>query len=256
MRILITLVAERPIRLPVAHNHIVQGLIYGQLEANLARWLHGEAYRYAKRTYRMFTFSRLSGAYTLQPKTRQIVFTPPVRLQLASHNAEVLASFAEHLLKAPELQLGNNRLSAQQVDILPAPELSCPARLVTLSPITIYSTVTKADGGKLTHYYSPHDKDWQPLVLKNLERKAKALGLRAPLEGASITPLRSNTRDKKVIYYRNYVIEAYTGLFEARLPEAYLKLAYDTGIGSKNAQGFGMVAAASGKASRDDASRA
>lgn len=252
MRIAITFSADAPIRLPLAYNHLVQGLIYQQLEVTLARWLHGEAYRHAKRTYRMFTFSRLSGHYRLQRQARQIIFTPPLQLQVASYNAEVLASLAEQLLKAPELPLGLNHLTVQQVDILPSPPLSSPVQLMALSPITVYSTVTKADGSKLTHYYSPHDADWQLLVLKNLERKAKALGLTAPLEGASITPLRSNTRDKRIVYYRNYVIEAYTGLFEARLPEAYLKLAYDTGLGSKNAQGFGMMAAAASKASRND----
>jgi CRISPR-associated endoribonuclease Cas6 len=37
------------------------------------------------------------------------------------------------------------------------------------------------------------------------------------------------------------VIKGWTGLYEVKLPEPYFRLAYDAGLGSKNAQGFGMV---------------
>ena len=37
------------------------------------------------------------------------------------------------------------------------------------------------------------------------------------------------------------MIKGWTGLYEVNLPEPYFRLAYDARLGSKNAQGFGMV---------------
>jgi CRISPR-associated endoribonuclease Cas6 len=245
MRIAITLSSDQPIKLPIAHNHIIQGFIYGQLEANLARWLHGDAYSHAKRTYRMFTFSRLQGRYVLEPHHKTITFTPPVALQLASVNTEVLASFAEHLLKSSYVTLGKAQLSVTSVEILKPPPYQTSVHVKTLSPITIYSTFSKPDGKKLTHYYAPYEADWSVMLLANLARKASALKLPEPssddLHDSTITALRRSPKDKKVVRYKQLFIEAYDGLFELSLPEPYFELAYDTGLGSKNAQGFGMV---------------
>ncbi len=247
MRVVITLTADRPICLPIAHNHIVQGLIYGQLETNLARWLHGDAYSHARRTYRMFTFSRLQGRYALNPQHKTITFTPPVALQLASVNTDVLASFAEHLLKSPYVTLGSTQLSVTSVEILKPPPYQTSLRVKTLSPITIYSTFSKPDGKKLTHYYAPYEADWSVMLLANLARKANALKLPEPspddLADSTIKALRRSPKDKKVVRYKQLFIEAYDGHFELSLPEPYFELAYNTGLGSKNAQGFGMVAA-------------
>jgi CRISPR-associated endoribonuclease Cas6 len=41
--------------------------------------------------------------------------------------------------------------------------------------------------------------------------------------------------------YRDTVIKAWSGIYELDLPEPFFLLAYDSGLGSKNPQGFGMV---------------
>jgi CRISPR-associated endoribonuclease Cas6 len=245
MRLTITVNAARGISLPLHYNHLVQGFIYQQLEPNLAKWLHGNAYTFAQRTYKMFTFSRLMGSYQVEPQSKTISFSGPVSFKLASHNTQILASLAEHLLKSSSVRLGTNTLELQGIEILKPPCYRSPIKLKTLSPITIYSTFEKPGGGKVTHYYAPHEKTWSEMLLANLARKAKALewqdDIAKSLEGAYIKPLSNNPKDKKVIKYKSYVMEAYAGLFEAKLPQAYFELAYDVGLGGKNAQGLGMV---------------
>ena len=245
MRLAITFEASGPLTLPVHYNHIIQGLIYSQLEPNLAAWLHDEAYQHAKRTFKMFTFSRLNGSYRLDKRTGRISFSGPVSFQLASHNGEVLASLAEHLLKSQHVRLGQNEVQVTSVEILKPPAFSSSIRVKTLSPMTIYSTFQKPGGGKLTHYYSPHERDWSAMLLANLARKARALEWQLDpdevLKDAYIKPHRVNERDKKVVKYKNFVIEAWTGVYEVQLPERFFELAYDVGLGGKNAQGFGMV---------------
>jgi CRISPR-associated endoribonuclease Cas6 len=247
VRIQITLEAPT-LSLPIHYGHIVQGLIYGQLEHNLASWLHGDAYKYAERTYKMFTFSRLNGVFNLEPEHKRISFADSVSFQLASHNTEILASFAEHLLKASSLRLGQNECTVRGVEILKQPEVdfSKSVKVRTLSPITMYSTVTKADGKKLTHYYGPFDKDWSEMLRGNLVRKAKALGWEddaaKTLAETIFKPLRVSNRDQKIISYKGFVMKAWAGVYEvSNLPATYFWLAYDVGIGSKNSQGMGMV---------------
>ena len=246
MRIIVTLEGEGRLSLPVHYNHIVQGFIYAQLEPNLARWLHGDAYTHAKRTYKMMTFSRLTGPYTLDKKTKRITFTDTVSFQLASLNHDVLASFAEHLLKSQHLRLGQSDVEVVSVEILKRPEVdfSQPARVRALSPITVHSTFEKPGGGKLTYYYAPHERAWSDMLVQNLMRKAGALGWDDPAEAlrcASIRPLKANSKDKKVVKYKNFVIEGWLGLYEVRVPEAYFWLLYNVGVGGRNAQGMGMV---------------
>lgn len=249
MRIQITLTPQTHanLSLPIHYGSVLQGFIYAQLEPNLARWLHGDAYSYAKRTFKMFTFSRLTGAYKLDRTTKRISFSGPATFQLASYNTQVLVSFAEHLLKSQTLRLGQQEVEVRGVEILRPPcfQDGRPVRVKTLSPITIYSTFEKPGGGKLTRYYSPPEKDWSGMLLQNLMRKAKALewegdGERA-LEHAYIKPLRFGDRDRKIISYKGFTVQAWMGLYELKLPQAYLELAYDVGLGGKNAQGCGMV---------------
>jgi CRISPR-associated endoribonuclease Cas6 len=44
-----------------------------------------------------------------------------------------------------------------------------------------------------------------------------------------------------VLNFKGTVIKGWTGLYEVKLPEPYFRLAYDAGLGAKNAQGFGCV---------------
>ena len=248
MRIQITLTPESraELSLPVHYGIILQGFIYSQLEPNLASWLHGDAYSYARRTFKMFTFSRLTGRFELDAKTKRISFSGPMTFQLASHNTQILASLAEHLLKSQTLRLGHHEVRVHGVEILRPPcfQADQPVRVKALSPITIYSTFQKPGGGKLTHYYSPPEKDWSPMLLQNLARKAKALEWEdegKALENAYVKPLRVSERDKKIISYKGFSVQAWLGTYELKLPQAYFELAYDVGLGGKNAQGFGMV---------------
>ncbi len=247
VRVSITVETNRSLNLPIHYNHVLQGLIYNQLEPNLATWLHGSAYNFDKRSFKMFTFSRLFGQFQFDKKTRRIQFSGPVSFKLASHHSDILASFAEHLLKCEYLELGANKVFVRGVEILkpPKPDYKKPIKIKTLSPITTYSTFTKPDGKKLTHYYNPQEKDWSEMLVSNLARKANALDWQdqaiEALKDAYIKPLNIRDKDKKIVKYKKHVIQAWMGLYIVNLPQAFFELAYDVGLGSKNAQGFGMV---------------
>lgn len=230
-------------RLPLAYNSLVQALIYRHLDRALASWLHEKGTPLGKRQFRFFSFSRLLGRYRID--NGKIEFSGPVKFHIGSVHEEILQSLVEHLLQDPEVHLGDNLCEIRGIEVEPLPKLSRPMRVRTLSPITTYSTLKTAEGKKKTYYYEPFEADWEEQLLANLKRKAKALEWTEEqldgLDGAHIRPLRVDKKNLRIMKYRDTVIKAWSGLYELDLPEPFFLLAYDSGLGSKNPQGFGMV---------------
>lgn len=232
-------------KVPLQYNNLLQGLIYKNLDGALSSWLHEKGHAHGMRRFKLFTFSRLFGKSGVG--NGQISFDGPAHFYLSSVDAEVLGSLAEHLLKRPEVRLGSTRCRVEEVSVEPAPEVDStkPVRLKALSPITAYSTLSTPDGRKKTYYYAPQEREWSDALVANLARKAKALDwaseTEADLQDCWIRPHKVSNRDHKILDFKGTVIKGWTGLYEINLPEPYLRLAYDAGLGAKNAQGFGMV---------------
>jgi CRISPR-associated endoribonuclease Cas6 len=236
---------------PVHYNREVQGMIYRNLDQSLADWLHDEGSPLNKRSFKFFNFSRLMGRFGRQGD--RIEFSGPVKLHIGSVHQEILQSLAEHLLRNPVIRFGGQACEVQSIEVEALPALSRPVNVRTLSPITVYSTLSAPDGRKKTYYYSPQERDWGEKLLDNLRRKARAIGwsegqLASLDDGNSrIRPVRVSNRDLKIIKYQGTVIKAWSGIYQLDLPEPFFLLAYDSGLGSKNSQGFGMVEVVKGR---------
>ncbi len=246
MRIAIELgSADGKLEFPLGYNREVQGMIYSNLDSALADWIHNEGLSSGKRSFKFFTFSRIMGRFRREGDS--IRFSSPVKLHISSIHEQILQSLAEHLLRGPVVHLGEQACDVLSIEVEKLPQMAKPVRVHTLSPITIYSTLTTADGRKKTYYYAPSERDWEEQILENLRRKARAIGWSERQLGnldngkASVRPVRVSNRDLKIIKYRDTVIKAWAGIYELDLPEPFFLLAYDAGLGSKNSQGFGMV---------------
>ncbi|MFW0858965.1 MAG: CRISPR-associated endoribonuclease Cas6 [Dehalococcoidia bacterium] len=233
------------LKLPLQYNREVQGMIYRNLDEPLGDWIHDEGLPLGKRSFKLFTFSRLLGSYRITPDT--IEFSGPVRVHVGSVHEQILQSLVEHLLREPAVRLGKELCEVHSIELEPLPKMSRPVRVRTLSPITVYSTLSTAEGRKKTYYYTPFEREWETQLLSNLKRKSRALGWReAQLQNLEdgkvhIRPVRVSNRDLKIMKYGDTVIKAWSGVYELDLPEPFFLLAYDAGLGSKNSQGFGMV---------------
>jgi CRISPR-associated endoribonuclease Cas6 len=231
------------LRLPLHYNSLVQGFVYNNLDRALAGWLHEQGLTSGKRSFRFFTFSRILGSYRIDNGTIQ--FSGPIKFHIGSVHQEILQSFVEHILRQPRVKLGIVPCEVTGIEVEVLPGISRPMTVKTLSPITTYSTLSTADGRKKTYYYSPFEDDWEKQILANLRRKAKALGWSetriSSLDEGHIRPVRVDNRNLRVMRYRDTVIKGWTGVYEVDLPEPFFLLVYDSGLGSKNPQGFGMV---------------
>ncbi len=252
MRLRISLSSKNgSLQVPIQYNHLLQGLVYHNLDHALSEWLHEKGHAYGERRFKLFTFSRLFGKRA--SKNGHLRFDGPVHFYLSAFDSEVLGSFAEHLLTKPAVRLGSAECRISEVGVEPEPELdpAKPVLVKTLSPITAYSTLQTPDGKKKTYYYAPQEREWSESLVSNVARKAKALEWSADvdenLKGAYVKPRKVKKTDQQILNFKGFWIKGWTGLYEVNLPEPYFRLAYDAGFGAKNAQGFGMVEILNGR---------
>ncbi|MCS7240993.1 MAG: CRISPR-associated endoribonuclease Cas6 [Candidatus Bipolaricaulota bacterium] len=243
MQIEVVLVGSQgELRLPQQYNEVLQGFLYRNLATELGQMVHDQGFadpQNVKRRLKLFTFSRLFGYR--QEEGEAIVFRGPVRWVVASPWAELLSAWAEKFLKTPELELYGQPVRLSELRVLPAPEYGRPVRVVALSPITVYRTLSSPDGKRKTYYFAPFEREFSTLILANLARKVRAwTGKEVQADGA-VRPLRVTKRNEHILLYKGTVIKAWSGVYELELPEELFLMAFDAGLGAKNSQGFGCI---------------
>lgn len=240
MRITITFNREKELLLPVSHNYLLQGLVYNFIDEKLADFLHKQGFQVNKRNFKLFTFSRIQGRLKYLKKEKKFKLSPPFKLVISSPIENFVQSLAENLVRAPEVQLNGSKVFVESIEAHFMPDIKPPVKIRMLSPLTVYSTLYKANGDKKTYYYKPFEREFCQLIRENLFKKYKAFYERET-NGASfsIEPLRVGNRDQKIVDYKGTQITGWTGSYELNGSPELIALAYETGLGSKNSQGFG-----------------
>lgn len=230
-----------PFIVPVHYNKLLQAFIYTHLDSSLAKRLHFKGWlQDGKRRLPFFVFSRLQGGFKL--KRNCLVSNSPIKFFVASPIESILESLVSNLVRTKICALGNSLVELISVEIDFPNALHRPLLLKAQSPITVYSTLLTFDGRKKTYYYTPHESDFERLVLENLRRKVRILtGEDLPLEGARFKPVKVSTRNLVIAKYKETVVKGWTGIYELDAPEPYLRMALNAGVGAKNSQGFGFV---------------
>ncbi len=226
--------------LPVHYNYLVQGFLYRNITEELGDFLHDEGFVYGKRRFKMFTFSRLRGEYELRGDRIEFRLPPPVRLTISSPYGRFIEEFANMLLRREELELGGHRIYVGSIRVHPEPEIGAEMKVKTLSPVVVYSTLQTKEGKKKTYYYSPYEAEFADLVDNNLRKKYEAFFGKA-VRARKLKMEVAGRAGEKIVKYRGTVIKGWMGRFVLKGDKRLLKLGYESGIGSKNSQGFGMV---------------
>lgn len=228
--------------LPLSYNLYIQSFIYSYLDESLAQFLHNVGFKdeQTNRSFKLFTFSRIIPDGKSIIDERRIFFEGNVNLIISSCYDEFIQVFASNLLRNGMFHLAGEVLEVISVEVESVPAYRDNIVIKALSPITIYSTLITKDGKKKTYYYSPFEFEFEKLIIDNLRKKAR-VWFNEEIVGGTIKPYKVSTRNEKVIVYKNTVIKGWDGLYELKLPPKLFQLAFDTGLGSKNSQGFGCI---------------
>ena len=223
--------------LPIHYNHMVQAMIYNQLDEEVAEFLHEGGFKKEKRIYKLFTFSRLMGRFDLDRTNGKIRFHGPIKLIPYSKFSN---SIGNRILSTKTVRLGNNILEAKELSVQKENVNDNEIKVEAISPITTYSTLFRKDGKKFTYYFNPQEKEFSEIIENNLKNKYQAFYNKdAPKGNVVIEPIGRS--EMSILKYKGFIIKGYMGKFCMKGPIPLLRLGIEGGIGGKNSQGCGCI---------------
>jgi len=237
MRLTLEIFGEKELILPINYNYYIQSFLYNNISPELSKFLHDKGFVFEKRTFKMFTFSRIQGKFRIN--NGEIKFFPPIYLTISSPLDRFINEMGNSLLKDNHLELSKNKIFVRSIKVHPEPEFKDEIKVKMLSPIVVYSTLLTGNGKKKTYYYSPYEKEFATLIDKNLRKKYEALyGKKPRARELKMKPL--GKQKDRIVKYRDTIIKGWMGRFILNGNKKLLNLAYHSGLGSKNSQGFGI----------------
>lgn len=233
MQIKLTLCPEAPYSIPLNYNYQVQSAIYRLLESHpdYSAFLHDTGYGLGAARFRLFTFGKIKGDCSISNGRMNI--TGKIYLELRSISDEFCKILKAALVRSEKLRLSDAYLDIRMIESENREITEERLYIITSSPIVARFC---DDSGK-TFYYSPADAEFEKLLLENLRQKYSVF-CEAPLDDRF--SIKADTMRKVVTRYKDIWITAYHGKFHLEGSRTLLNLAYQTGLGSRSSQGFGM----------------
>ncbi len=222
--------------LPIGYHHILQSILYSNMkdQRGYSDFIHNEGYAYHDRQFRMFTFSLLEGKYSIHEG--KIIFRDEVSFEVRSPDHRLIQLIKDNIeergIRYPNVTVTDIilALSDDQVD-----DDNILIRMG--SPLTVYTT---DENTKQTHFYSPEESRFAMLVNDNFKRKYSAYTGMLPETDVMLEPVKISPKDKYVTNYKGFYLSGWKGWYRLTGERRYLDFLYQTGIGAKNAQGFGL----------------
>jgi CRISPR-associated endoribonuclease Cas6 len=250
MRVKLTLLAtKRETSLPLSYNHAVAGLIYrtlGNASEEFAARLHDEGYEAEKRSFKLFTFSRLFARRSRVVGDRLLLESPEVSLLVSSPVGDFVEHFVSGLFQSERFNIAGSEFTLRQAETVAPPEFTGDMRFRALSPIT----ESVRDEQNRVRYLGLED-DWSEIIQRNLVRKHIALYGRAPADDrlrwewdkAYISEAAKRNRRPSVLIEVSEGIKVRGWLVPFRVEgsKELIELGYEAGFGKSNAMGFGLA---------------
>ena len=230
------------IRLPIACNETVQGLLYNALrrDAAYSDFMHNVGLQADGRAFKLFHFSEPTGTYHIEKDdsgSLWIVYPSELHLEIRSIHAHFIRLLYDHFSANRTVRLGNNTVSVTACRPEDVHIFDSTVTVSTASPITVYRT---EENGHTT-YFSPEEPSFYTAVVTNARRKWISAGKNEQEFRLDIQPTKNPRFKRRCTRFKRTLITAYHGNFVLSAPPAVLDFLYHTGLGAKNSQGFGMI---------------
>ncbi|NUU99264.1 CRISPR-associated protein [Marinitoga sp. 1154] len=245
IRIKVEFISEKNIILPLGFNKYLQSLIYNMFSLKLRKFIHEKGFEsFSKRVYRFFTFSSILKKGKYYKKMKIFNFGNKISFFISSPINKILEDIIDNLFDKEIFELGENRLYLSSILALETYHIETNKMNISmLTPIEVHKTEI-INNKKKTIYISPFHEQFEELINLNLKHKWEAFYNEELKENIKITPLFKRDNYKKIVYYgfgkKSYIVEGWMGKYKLECSPQIIEFLYDTGLGSKNSQGFGM----------------
>ena len=236
MQLIVHMKLEKPLSLPINYNHILQAVIYRTLSImpDYSQFLHGDGFVRGQRKYKIFQFSQLNGLYQIQNK--RITFYDEVSFEIRSPEP-LLIRLAADAIWENGITLSEYTFRNIQLELYDYTIEESDIRIRMKPPLTVYSTDPET---KKSYYFEPDQEEFYRLVNDNFRRKYQAYYGVFPHRSVEMKNEEDGVYRKLVTRYKESYITAWYGTYCLKGERKYLDFLYQTGLGSKNSQGFGM----------------
>ena len=233
MQIIIHMENKNGLRLPLDYGYRVSSAVYRLASADeeYSAFLHDCGYGDDGRRYKLFTYSPLRGHYRIEDK--HILFDGDLSLEVRSISGRFCEAVRSSLLTNGSVKIMDTVLPVKMTEIYDSPLTVSETDIETVSPIVVSSS----EDGR-TVYYSPEDECWEQMINLTLYRKFTAAYNEQP---PSVVKFGLLGKSKKVVTrVKGIWVTAYHARLHITADPLVTAFLYETGLGSKNSQGFGM----------------
>jgi CRISPR-associated endoribonuclease Cas6 len=232
---------DNPVTIPLHYQQQLQGLLYHSLRnPRFSQFLHDEGFRKEKRSFKLFTFSRLFGPHQLNLERKTITFYGEFHWHVGTVLPELTQELGEYLLLCSDVRLGGQAVEVKRIDVENREIKEREIEIEMLSPLTVYSTYETVGGRKRTQFFGPNDEVFAHLIELNFRHKFEAYYGVPPQERLFIEPIHVTKKHKVITVFKGFYITAWLGHYRLRSSPSNLTFLYRVGIGGRNSQGFGM----------------
>jgi len=250
MRIKLTFedIKGRDIVLPVHYGYLLHHLVYNTFSETMAAKLYLEGFPIDGRKFKLFTYSNIIEKGE-KVNNNALNFHKCITFYFSSPLYEIVEDLGSNAFRKTGIPLNDFNLFLSAVEVIKPPKLSESVLIRTLSPITAYSTFEN-NGKRTTHYYRPTESEFKRLVEENAQKKyiiiKQAQGMSLSQDALKdlhidIEPYRfSLEKNKKIVYFKDTIIECFSGIYKLTGSLELIYATYDAGLGAKSSEGFGM----------------
>lgn len=232
MQISLILTPYEPLEIPLNYNYQLQSAIYSKLkEVGASDFWHDSGFG-EKETFKFFVFSPLSGNYKIVDK--KIIFQDKINLEIRSPFFEFCDDLQRSIELNPTIKIFNQVLHVSGAFFNNRHINSDSVIFKTISPIML-SEKTEAEK---TVFIKPVSPDFVYRLQENFYKKYKAVFDGQPPE----LKIELLEEGKKVVTrYKEIWLTGYHCTLKITGPDHALEFIYNTGLGERNSQGFGLM---------------
>ncbi|MDH4128302.1 MAG: CRISPR-associated endoribonuclease Cas6 [Spirochaetota bacterium] len=206
-----------------------------QKEVNLFQEYWGNK---SKNIVKPFTFAYYANKLK-QEKSKSCVnyqFEGDLRVNVSSHDYSFLVAIYNSLIKLKEYQIFGEKINLCQFSLRQQKDIDSNKVLFKiLSPFVVRKTENKKGNG----YLSIEDSDFEESLFYQV-KNLSANYLKIDLDRNQFSIETEQCKTIKITHYKE-IIPATSGQIKIKAPVEVLKLLYDSGLGARRSQGFGML---------------